>query len=109
MVRDHKAVNDQALALVKKLNVTPQDNDTSKALLKQATDKQTSLKGLNGAAFDKAYANNEVAFHKTVDGALQGTLIPSASNAELKDLLSTGLKIFQGHEQHAEHLAQSLR
>src|SRR5215213_1017339 len=72
MVRDHKAVNDQALALVKKLNVTPQDNDTSKALLKQATDKQTSLKGLNGAAFDKAYANNEVAFHKTVDGALQG-------------------------------------
>jgi putative membrane protein len=109
MVRDHKAVNDQALALVKKLNVTPQDNDTSKALLKQATDKQTSLKGLNGAAFDKAYANNEVAFHKTVDRALQGTLIPSASNAELKDLLSTGLKIFQGHEQHAEHLAQSLR
>ena len=29
MVRDHKAVNEQALALVKKLNVTPQDNDTS--------------------------------------------------------------------------------
>ena len=31
MIRDHKAVNDQALALVKKLNVTPEDNDTSKA------------------------------------------------------------------------------
>src|SRR5215469_11377995 len=36
MERDHKAVNDQALALVKKLNVTPQDNDTSRALTKQA-------------------------------------------------------------------------
>jgi hypothetical protein len=35
MVRDHKAVNDQALALVKKLNVTPEDNDTSKGLVKQ--------------------------------------------------------------------------
>ncbi len=34
MERDHKAVNDKALALVKKLNVTPQDNDTSKALSK---------------------------------------------------------------------------
>jgi putative membrane protein len=67
------------------------------------------LKGLNGAAFDRAYADNEVAYHKTVDGALQSTLIPSASNAELKDLLTTGLKIFQGHEQHAEHLAQSLK
>ena len=32
MVRDHEAVNQQALALVKKLNVTPEDNDTSRAL-----------------------------------------------------------------------------
>lgn len=109
MVRDHTAVNQQALALVKKLHVTPEDNDTSKALLKQAAEKQASLKELNGAAFDKAYAENEVAYHKAVDGALQSTLIPSASNAELKDLLSTGLKIFQGHEQHAEHLAHSLK
>jgi predicted outer membrane protein/plastocyanin len=30
METDHKAVNDQALALVKKLDVTPEDNDTSK-------------------------------------------------------------------------------
>jgi putative membrane protein len=109
MVRDHTAVNDRALALVKKLNVTPEDNDTSKALLKQAAEKQTSLKELSGRAFDKAYAENEVAYHKTVDDALQNTLIPAASNAEFKDLLSTGLKIFQGHEQHAEHLAHSLR
>jgi putative membrane protein len=109
MARDHKAVNDQALALVKKLNVTPQDNDTSKALTKQAADKEATLKGLNGAAFDKAYANNEVAYHKAVDAALKNTLIPSANNAELKDLLSTGLKIFEGHEQHAEHLAGSLK
>src|SRR5262249_59429572 len=32
MVRDHEAVNKQALDLVKKLNVTPEDNDTSKTL-----------------------------------------------------------------------------
>ena len=108
MVRDHKAVNDQALALVKKLNVTPQDNDTSKALVKQATAKQAELKQLSGAAFDKAYADNEVAYHKTVDSALETVLIPDASKPELKDLLTTGLKIFQGHEQHAEHVAQSL-
>jgi putative membrane protein len=109
MVRDHKAVNDQALALVKKLNVTPQDNDTSKALVKQADAKEAELKQLSGAAFDKAYANNEVAYHKTVNGALETVLIPDASNPELKDLLTTGLKIFQGHEQHAEHVVQSLK
>ena len=108
MVRDHKAVNDQALALVKKLHVTPQDNDTSKGLVKQATAKEAELKRLSGAAFDKAYADNEVAYHKTVNGALETVLIPDASNPELKDLLTSGLKIFQGHQQHAEHVAQSL-
>lgn len=109
MERDHKAVNDKALALVKKLNVTPQDNDTSKALSKQAADKRAELAKLNGAAFDKAYIDNEVAYHKTVNNALQNTLIPSASNPELKDLLTTGLKIFQGHQQHAEHVATELK
>ena len=109
MVRDHGAVNKQALDLVKKLNVTPEDNDTSKALTKAAADKRAELDKLSGAAFDKAYVANEVAYHKTVDGALETQLIPSASNPELKSLLQTGLKIFQGHEQHAEHVAAGLK
>ena len=109
MVRDHTAVNKQALALVKKLKVTPQDNDTSRALSKQASEKRAELGKLKGAAFDKAYVANEVAYHKTVDNALETQLIPSASNAELKNLLQTGLKIFQGHEQHAEHVEAALK
>lgn len=108
MVRDHKAVNDKAIALVKKLNVTPEDNDISKSLVKQSANKQTELGALSGAAFDKAYVDNEVAYHNTVNDALKSTLIPSASNGELKSLLETGLKIFAGHEQHAEHLAAKL-
>ncbi len=109
MVRDHKAVNDKALALVKKLNVTPEDNDTSKGLVKQANDKAAELGKLSGAAFDKAYVENEVAYHKTVNGALETTLIPSSSNGELKSLLETGLKIFKAHEMHAEKLAGELK
>lgn len=109
MVRDHEAVNKQALDLVKKLNVTPADNDTSRTLSKQAADKQAELAKLSGAAYDKAYVANEVVYHKTVNGALETLLIPSANNAELKSLLQTGLKIFQGHQQHAEHLAASLK
>src|ERR1700740_1120080 len=53
MVRDHEAVNKQALDLVKKLNVTPEDNDTSKALSKQAADKLAELGKLSAAAYDK--------------------------------------------------------
>ena len=109
MLRDHEAVNKEALALVKKLNVTPQDNDTSKALAKAGADKRAALAKLGGKAFDKAYIDNEVAFHKQVNGALATLLIPSASNAELKDLLETGLKVFKGHEQHAEHVAATVK
>lgn len=109
MVRDHEAVNKQALDLVKKLKVTPEDNDTSKTLSKQAADKLAELAKLSGAAYDKAYVANEVAYHKAVNGALETLLIPSASNAELKSLLQTGLKIFQGHQQHAEHVAAELK
>ena len=109
MVRDHTAVNKQALDLVKKLKVKPEDNDTSRALSKAAADKKAELAKLNGADFDKAYVSNEAAYHKTVNGALETTLIPSANNAELKSLLQTGLKVFQGHQQHAEHVAAQLK
>lgn len=108
MARDHEAVNKQALDLCKKLNVTPADNDTSKSLVKAAEAKRAELAKLSGAAFDKAYVNNEVAYHKTVNGALEQLLIPSASNGELKALLQTGLKLFQGHQQHAEHVAAGM-
>ena len=109
MVRDHAAVNKQALTLVKKLNVTPEDNPTSQALTSQADAKRKELTALKGKAFDKAYAQNEVAYHQLVNSSLEKTLIPGSSNAELKALLSTGLKIFQGHEQHAEQLASELQ
>ena len=75
MVRDHTAVNDKALALVKKLHVTPQDNPTSQSLTKGAEAERAKLAKLSGAAFDREYVANEVAYHKTVNGALQSTLI----------------------------------
>jgi putative membrane protein len=109
MIGDHTAVNDQALALVKKLNVTPADNPTSQSLTKAAEETRAKLAGLDGPAFDKAYVDNEVAYHKTVNDALSKTLIPSAQNAELKALLEKGLTLFTAHQHHAEQLAQQLQ
>jgi len=109
MVTDHTGVNKQAVALVTKLKVTPEDNPTSQSLKDGGVKNLANLKTLKGAAFDKAYVANEVAYHKAVDSALETQLIPSANNAELKSLLQTGLKIFQGHEQHAEHVAAGLK
>lgn len=108
MVRDHEAVNARALALLGKLGVAPEANPTSAALAAGAAAKKNSLAALNGAAFDRAYALNEIAFHRTVNGALQSTLIPGAKNGELKALLETGLALFREHQGHAEHLSAKL-
>jgi putative membrane protein len=106
MIRDHTAVNDKALALVKKLKVTPEDNPTSQGLTKAADAERAKLAKMSGAAFDREYVNNEVAYHKTVNGALEKVLIPSAKNAELKSLLETGLTLFKEHQAHAEQVAK---
>ena len=109
MVRDHEAVNKKALALLDKLKVKPEDNDTSKSLANAASKKHEELYQVDGTAFYKAYAENEVTYHQTVNGALEKTLIPSAQNAELKSLLQTGLKLFKEHEKHAVKLVSELK
>jgi putative membrane protein len=109
MIRDHLAVNNKVLALCDKLKVTPEDNDTSKTMYREAALKREELRALSGTAFDEAYAENGVAYHEAVNGALKSVLIPSAQNGELKSLLETGLKLFQEHQKHAEHLVRELK
>jgi putative membrane protein len=102
MVTDHGGVNKQAVALVTKLNVTPEDNDTSKQLKAGGDANLAKLETLSGAAFDKAYIDNEVTFHQTVLDALDKTLIPDAKNAELKGLLEKVRPAIVAHLEHAK-------
>ena len=108
MVIDHTGVNKQAVALVTKLKVKPEDNPTSDALKKGGADNLKNLKGLKGAAFDKAYIDHEVAYHEQVLDAIDKVLIPNAKNAELKDLIVKVRPAFVGHLEHAKKLQASL-
>ena len=108
MVRDHTAVNDKAIALAKKLGVTPEASDTSKSLESDGKKQLAKLKALTGAEFDKAYIDNEVSYHEAVIGLLDKTLIPNTKNAELKSLLESGRPIFVAHLEHAKKLQASL-
>jgi len=109
MVTDHTSVNKQAVALVTKLKVTPEDNDTSKSLKSGGDKNIDTLKTLKGFAFDKAYIDHEVAYHQAVLDAVDKTLIPSASNAELKALLVKVRPAFVAHLEHAKHVQASLK
>ena len=108
MIRDHSSANKQAVALVTKLGVTPEENDTSKALTKGGDDNIANLKTLKGKEFDHAYAEHEVAYHQQVIDALDKTLIPSAKNAELKSLLESVRGVIAQHLEHAKMMVDSL-
>jgi putative membrane protein len=101
MISDHKAVIAQAAALVKKLGVTPKDNAVSQKLLTDAEKTKNTLLSKSGEAFDKAYIDNEVAYHKAVIAAVQGLLIPETDNKELKDLLENVVPALRTHLEHA--------
>ena len=102
MVTDHSGVNQQAVALVTKLKVTPEDNPTSQALKKGGEENLKNLNGLKGTAFDKAYIDHEVAYHQQVLDAIDKVLIPSAKNEELKALIVKVRPAFVAHLEHAK-------
>jgi len=104
MMTDHSALQKAVFDLGAKLNVKPADSDTSKSLKTQAAETTKKLKALKGKAFDKAYIENEIAFHKAVIEANSTVLIPNAQNAELKSALTNAQTLFQGHLEHAQNV-----
>jgi putative membrane protein len=109
MITDHTAVNNQAAALVKKLNVTPEESDTSRSLKSAAKDNMTKLQGLKGAEFDRAYIDHEVDYHQQVLDAIDKVLIPNSKNAELKDLVTKVRPAIAAHLDHAKMVQSSLK
>lgn len=109
MKNDHSAVIKMAVDLVTKLKVTPQTNDVSKSLLDGAVKEKAVLNAKKGKAFDKAYVDNEVAYHLFAIGAVENMLIPQSKNAELKALLQKALLIFKTHLEHAKMIQKKFK
>lgn len=108
MITDHSAVNQQAAALAKRLGVTPRDNAVSQSLVTGAAQAHKTLETLNGAAFDRAYMDREVGYHQAVLDALDGLLIPTTSNADLKKLLVDVRPAIAAHLEHARQIRSAL-
>jgi putative membrane protein len=109
MIRDHTAVNEGAAALLAKLKAKPQDNAFSQKLVEGATAEKAKLEALDGVAFDRAYAANELAYHQTVNNIVGEIWIPTVKTPELKAFLSQALVTFKVHEDHAGHMVAALK
>jgi putative membrane protein len=107
LARDHKAVRQMGRDLAAKLGVTP----TPPKNFGMAKDHATALSNLqaaNGKAFDRAFLQHEVAFHKAVVDAMNTTLLPSLKNDEVKNLVKKVEPAFTAHMMAAQNLLDKL-
>jgi putative membrane protein len=103
LAHDHRVVRQQGRDLAKKLKVTPTPPKDF-ALAKDHAAAMKRLRSLHGKAFDKAFLENEVAYHQAVVDAVTNTLLPATQNAELKDLEQKVAPNFVGHRDMAKNL-----
>ena len=106
LVRDHQQVRQQGRDLAKKLGVTPTPPKDDQAAKNHAA-AMARLRGLRGAAFDRAFLQHEAAFHKAVIDAVTSTLLPAIQNAELRTLVTRVAPAFEAHMLAAQNLERT--
>ena len=107
LVRDHTTVRQMGRDLAAKLGVTPTPpaNDAGAAAHAKA---MAALRAKKGAEFDRAFLQHEAAFHRSVIGAMETTLLPATKNEELKALVVKVAPAFKGHMAAAEQMEKEL-
>jgi len=101
--RDHKMVRQQGRDLAKKLSVTPTPPKDF-AMAKDHEAALAKLQSASGKAFDRAFLEHEVAFHKAVIEAVTSTLLPALHNQDVKELVTKVAPAFQAHMVGAQNL-----
>ena len=107
LVRDHTTVRQQGRDLAKKLHVTP----TPPKDFAMARDHAAAMKALRaakGRAFDRAFLDHEIAYHKAVIDAVTTTLLPALQNQDVKDLVTKVAPAFKAHMDAAQNLSDKL-
>ncbi|MEP7028031.1 MAG: DUF4142 domain-containing protein [Candidatus Eisenbacteria bacterium] len=108
MITDHTSVNTKAVALAGKLGLVPVENQAGKHLVASTDATRKAMRKLSGKAFDRAYVNNEVAYHQAVIDLLDKTIVPAVQNQQLKDLLVSVRPAFVAHLEHAKMIQADL-
>ena len=104
---DHTAVRQQGRDLAKKLGVKPtppKENPLAPDHMKAMKE----LRAKSGAAFDRAYADEEVRYHQQVLDAVKSTLLPAIQNDQLRAFVQKVGPAFQGHLEAAKQLQKTL-
>jgi len=107
MMGEHHALRVQGLALAKKLKVTPEAPANDPVKTAGSSEMAALQTAGSGAAFDRAYIDQEVTIHKAVLDLAQKAH-DETQTAELKGLIEKAKPVIQKHLDRAEALQQKL-
>jgi putative membrane protein len=108
MTTDHTMLNETLTRLIKRLDITPREDDVSRLLREQSNERRDSLRTLVGREFDSAYVANEVRYHQEILTAIDRVFLPSAQQPALRDYVTTLRPVIATHLAHAERVQSTL-
>ncbi|HEX8432200.1 MAG TPA: DUF4142 domain-containing protein [Longimicrobium sp.] len=88
MIDEHTAVEQEQTQLLQSKGLAPQDNAQSTQMKQMTQTELQRMSAMNGAAFDAAYMAHQVTAHDATLKALDGTLIPNATDPQMKAMLT---------------------
>lgn len=107
MENEHSALNTQAQVTTGGAGAVAQ-NELISTLEADAQATLKDLQSRSDAEFDLAYIDSQVRMHRTVLGALEDRLIPSAQDPELRKVLEGARESVQDHLSQAEEIRDQL-
>jgi putative membrane protein len=108
MIAQHTASKQKGADLVHKKSVTPVSSTVSGNLQRDGMQMLEKLKASDLAAFDATYIAGQIEEHQQVLQLLNSQLIPSATDADLRALLTDARAMVERHIAAAKTIQQSL-
>jgi putative membrane protein len=108
MIKDHTGVNTLVNDLITVEDITPVESKMSLDLRDESAMKRDLMRELSGRAFDTTYMSNEISYHTRLLASIDGTLLPAARDAQLKQLISRIRPAVAAHLTHAQQVRAAL-
>lgn len=109
MKRDHTGLNEDVRRLSREISDAPTESRMGGAADKQrkAESELRRLRGMDGAAFDRAYIESRVQAHQDVLQEIEREFLPNVKNADLRRTLESARTKVREHLERARELSRS--
>ena len=108
LINEHDAQNNKAESELSRADINSEDTTLSRQLDATSGAAADRLRGLSGAALDRAYIDRQVDAHQAALKLIDSTLAPQARKKVVKDQLTALRKLIDTHLARAKQIRSTL-